>query len=42
MLKCIYKGLQTFHLNMPVTFDPQDLEAGHLNRVWSKLVKWLS
>jgi len=28
-------------LNMHVTFDPQDFEAGQLNRAWSKLVKWL-
>jgi len=26
---------------MHVTFDPQEFEAGHLNRAWSKLVKWL-
>ena len=25
-----------------MTFDPQDIEAGHLNRAWSKLVKGLS
>jgi len=24
---------------MHVTFDPQDFEAGWLNRAWSKLVK---
>jgi len=24
---------------MHVTFDPQDFEAGRLNRAWSKLVK---
>jgi len=24
---------------MHVTFDPEDFEAGHLNRAWNKLVK---
>ena len=29
-------------LNMQLTFDPQDFEAGCLNKAWNKLVKWLS
>jgi len=25
-----------------MTFDPQDFEAGCLNKAWNKLVKWVS
>jgi len=36
------KGFQLKQIKYAVTFDPQDIEAGHLNRAWSKLVKGLS
>jgi len=39
---CQDPALERSLLNMHMTFNPQDFEAGCLNRALSMLVKWLS